>query len=141
MKESRIPLITALFCGLLLHTEFTAMASDGATAPGDAAPAASDTVAAPGGAVPAVEGRSSATPTPATTRKEHARRFELADRDHDGSLTREEAAHPETGLPVVSREFTAIDANGDGKLSKAELLRFARERRQANQARRAEPAS
>lgn len=127
MKESRIPLITALFCGLLLHTEFTAMAAYEAAASDDAAPV--------------VDRPPSATPGAATTRKEHARRFELADRDHDGSLTREEAAHPETGLPVVSREFTAIDTNGDGKLSKAELLRFARERRQANQKRLAEPAS
>lgn len=127
MKESRIPLITALFCGLLLHAEFTAEATDGVTASGDVAPAA--------------EGRSSAAPGSATVHREHARRFELADRDHDGSLTREEAAHPETGMPVVSREFTAIDANGDGKLSKAELLRFARERRQANRNRQAEPAS
>jgi len=141
MKESRIPLITALFCGLLLHAEFTAMAADGAAAPGDAAPAASDMVTTSGNVVPAAEGGASATPMPATTRKEHVRRFELADRDHDGSLTREEAAHPETGLPVVAREFTAIDTNGDGRLSKAELLRFVRERRQANQNRRAEPAS
>ncbi|MDR3044836.1 MAG: EF-hand domain-containing protein [Desulfovibrio sp.] len=127
MKESRvpsrIPLITALFCGLLLHTEFTAVAAD-------------DGATAPGGALPAKEERSSPTPGSASARREQSRRFELADRDHDGSLTREEAAHPETGLPVVSREFTAIDTNGDGRLSKAELLRFARERRQANQDRR-----
>lgn len=127
MKESRIPLITALFCGLLLHAEFTAEAADGAPVP-DAS-------------VPVENGQPSAAPGSATVHREHARRFELADRDHDGSLTREEAAHPETGMPVVSREFTAIDANGDGKLSKAELLRFARERRQANRNRQAEPAS
>lgn len=127
MKESRIPLITALFCGLMLHAEFTAEAADGASVPGDS--------------VPVDSGQPSAVPGAGTTRKEHVRRFELADRDHDGSLTREEAAHPETGLPVVAREFTAIDTNGDGRLSKAELLRFVRERRQANQNRRAEPAS
>ncbi|MBZ2172218.1 EF-hand domain-containing protein [Nitratidesulfovibrio sp. SRB-5] len=136
MKESRIPLITALFCGLLLHTEFTAMAEHGVATPGDAAPA--------------VEAPPSTTPGSAATRKEQGHRFDLADRDHDGSLSREEAAHPETGLPVVTREFANIDTNGDGKLSKAELLRFARERRQANhanqtnhanQARRVDPKS
>lgn len=139
MKESRIPLITALFCGLLLHAEFTAVAADVATAPDDPVPAAVGT--ASGGTGQGEDEPSSATPGSPPARREQARRFELADRDHDGSLTREEAAHPETGLPVVSREFTAIDTNGDGKLGKAELLRFARERRQANRTRRADQPS
>lgn len=124
MNQSRVPFITALFCGLLLHGEFTGVA---------AASAATDP--AIGEAQPATpaEGAASPAPTPAPDRARASRRFEVADRDGDGRLTRTEAGHPETGLPVVAREFTAIDTDGDGLLSKAELLRFARERRQARQ--------
>lgn len=127
MNQSRVPFITALFCGLLLHGEFTDVALAAEDAPGQPA--------AVGGAPSETHGEdaSSPAPAPAPDRARAARRFELADRDGDGSLTRTEAGHPETGLPVVAREFTAIDADGDGLLSKAELLRYARERRQLRQ--------
>jgi hypothetical protein len=128
MHQSRVPFITALFCGLLLHGEFTGVASASADLAGQSAPATGEAQpATPGG------GATTPAPTPAPDRARAARRFEMADRDGDGRLTRTEAGHPETGLPVVAREFTAIDADGDGLLSKAELLRYARERRQARQ--------
>lgn len=128
MNQSRVPLITALFCGLLLHGEFTGAAHAAADPAGQPASAI-------GEAQPATPGEDapSPAPAPAPDRVRAANRFEVADRDGDGSLTRTEAGHPETGLPVVAREFTAIDADGDGLLSKAELLRYARERRQARQ--------
>lgn len=128
MHQSRVPFITALFCGLLLHGEFTGAAHASADPAGQPVPAI-------GEAQPATldDDAPSPAPAPAPGRARAASRFEVADRDGDGRLTRTEAGHPETGLPVVAREFTAIDADGDGLLSKAELLRFARERRQVRQ--------
>lgn len=53
-------------------------------------------------------------------------RFEAADIDHDGLLSRDETAK---GLPHLSRHFDAIDTNHDGKLSIAEIAQFLRNKR------------
>lgn len=50
-------------------------------------------------------------------------RFEAADLDHDGLLSRDETAK---GLPHLSKHFDAIDANHDGKLSMPEIAQFLR---------------
>jgi Ca2+-binding EF-hand superfamily protein len=59
-------------------------------------------------------------------------RFEQADTDHDGRLTRSEAA----AMPFVAKHFDEIDTNHDGYISRDEL-RAARERMQAIRAQRA----
>lgn len=46
--------------------------------------------------------------------------FVLLDTNHDGTLSRDEAALQ----PVVSAEFDRLDANKDGKLSRAEFAAF-----------------
>lgn len=45
-------------------------------------------------------------------------RFQRADADHDGALSRAEA---EKGMPRLARHFDVIDANKDGVVSRAEL--------------------
>ncbi len=47
-------------------------------------------------------------------------RFEAADTNHDGALTREEAKD----MPMLSQYFDQIDANKDGKVSQDELHAF-----------------
>lgn len=53
-------------------------------------------------------------------------RFEAADLDHDGLLSRDETAK---GFPHLSKHFDAIDVNHDGKLSTAEIAQFLRNKR------------
>ena len=53
-------------------------------------------------------------------------RFQDADTDHDGMISRDEAAK---GMPRVSAHFDEIDSNGDGKLSSDELAAFMRDAR------------
>lgn len=48
------------------------------------------------------------------------RLFERLDRNHDGKISREEAA----AAPFILRRFDAIDANKDGFLSYEELVLF-----------------
>jgi Ca2+-binding EF-hand superfamily protein len=73
-----------------------------------------------------------ADPTPPpTTHIEKAgakmrERFDTADIDHDGLLTRDETTK---GLPHLAKHFDAIDANHDGKLSMQEIAQFLRNKR------------
>ncbi len=46
--------------------------------------------------------------------------FNNLDRDHDGSLSRAEAARN----PYLAKRFKEADKNGDGKLSRTEYLRI-----------------
>ena len=48
-------------------------------------------------------------------------RFKKADTDGDGALSKAEA---EKGMPRLAREFDAIDANKDGKVTQDELRSF-----------------
>ncbi len=57
------------------------------------------------------------------------RRFEEADLDASGSLTRDEAER--AGLGYVVASFDEIDSAGQGKVSFADVKRFMQERRQA----------
>ncbi|PWK87785.1 EF-hand domain-containing protein [Fulvimonas soli] len=57
-------------------------------------------------------------------------RFDAADANHDGQLSRDEAAQ---GMPRLAGQFDAIDANHDGQLSRDELAAYLRERRAARQ--------
>jgi Ca2+-binding EF-hand superfamily protein len=45
------------------------------------------------------------------------KRFEDADANHDGALSREEAKN----MPMVSKHFDEIDTNKDGKITREEL--------------------
>lgn len=47
-------------------------------------------------------------------------RFDAADTNHDGALTREEAKD----MPMLSQYFEQIDANKDGKVTREELHAF-----------------
>ena len=53
-------------------------------------------------------------------------RFEAADLDHDGLLSRDETAK---GFPHLSKHFDEIDTNHDGKLSIQEIAVFLRNKR------------
>ena len=49
--------------------------------------------------------------------KRGAERFKAADKDGDGSLTREEA----TGMPRVAKNFDAVDADKSGTVTEQEI--------------------
>lgn len=70
------------------------------------------------------------TPAPTThVEKSGAKlreKFEAADIDHDGLLTRDEAAK---GLPHAAKHFDEIDTNHDGKLSMQEVAQYLRNKR------------
>ena len=60
-------------------------------------------------------------PEPAGRPQDKARvdqRFKAADKDGDGALTRDEA---QRGMPALHRVFDQVDANKDGKVTRAEL--------------------
>ena len=57
-------------------------------------------------------------------------KFDAADADHDGFLSRDEAAK---GMPRVMKHFDEIDANHDGKLSMQELAQYLRSKRAARE--------
>lgn len=50
-------------------------------------------------------------------------RFDAADTDHDGYISREEA---EKGLPRIASHFDDADSNHDGKLSQDEIAAYLR---------------
>jgi Ca2+-binding EF-hand superfamily protein len=52
---------------------------------------------------------------------EHQARFAAADKDHDGTLDREEAK----ALPRVAKHFDAIDADQSGTVSEEEIRKHA----------------
>lgn len=54
----------------------------------------------------------------AAMQAERERRFQEADKDRDGQLSRAEA---EVSMPGVAKRFDQIDANKDGRLSRDEL--------------------
>ena len=64
-------------------------------------------------------------------------RFSAADVDHDGKLTREEAAK----MPMVARNFDQIDKTKKGYVTLEDLQAFARERAAARQAAKAAPTT
>jgi Ca2+-binding EF-hand superfamily protein len=57
-------------------------------------------------------------------------KFDAADSNHDGFLTREEAAK---SMPRVAKHFDAIDADHDGKLSPQEIAQFLAAKRKARE--------
>lgn len=56
-------------------------------------------------------------------------RFDAADSNHDGYLSRSEA---QTGMPRLAEHFDEIDTDHDGQLSKAEILAYLKQRRAAH---------
>jgi EF hand/EF-hand domain pair len=56
--------------------------------------------------------------------------FKKADKDHDGTLDREEAQ----AMPNVAKNFDAIDANKDGKVSYKEVHDYMHKQKAAAQA-------
>lgn len=74
-----------------------------------------------------------AADAPAADRAEKAgaklrEKFDAADINHDGLLTRDEAAK---GLPHAAKHFDEIDANHDGRLSVQEVAQYLRAKRAA----------
>ena len=57
-------------------------------------------------------------------------KFDAADSNHDGFLTRDEAAK---GLPRIAKHFDAIDTDHDGKLSLQEVAQFLAAKRKAKE--------
>ena len=55
-------------------------------------------------------------------------KFDAADIDHDGWLSREEAAK---GMPRIAAHFDEADTDHDGKLSKDEVAAYVRKLRAA----------
>jgi Ca2+-binding EF-hand superfamily protein len=53
-------------------------------------------------------------------------RFAAADINHDGYLSRDEAAQ---GTPRLAAHFDEIDSDHDGQLSKQEIIAFLQQRR------------
>jgi hypothetical protein len=51
---------------------------------------------------------------------EATQRWQAADKDGDGALSREEAA----GMPGVATRFDEVDANKDGKVERAEMHEY-----------------
>ena len=58
--------------------------------------------------------------------KRGAERFKAADKDGDGSLTREEA----TAMPKVAKNFDAVDADQSGTVTKKEIHGYMKAHRQ-----------
>ena len=58
-------------------------------------------------------------------------RFEAADVNHDGRLTKEEA---KTGMPNVYKNFDAIDTRKSGSVTLADIAAFVREKAAARKA-------
>ncbi|MEW9623038.1 hypothetical protein [Rhodanobacter geophilus] len=57
-----------------------------------------------------------------------SQRFAAADANHDGYLSRDEAAQ---GMPRLAEHFDEIDTDHDGQLSKTEILAYIQQRRAA----------
>jgi Ca2+-binding EF-hand superfamily protein len=57
-------------------------------------------------------------------------KFDAADINHDGFLTRDEAAK---SLPHIAKHFDAIDIDHDGKLSRQEIAQFLAAKRKAKE--------
>jgi Ca2+-binding EF-hand superfamily protein len=55
-------------------------------------------------------------------------RFDAADTDHDGYLSRGET---HSGMPRIAGHFDEIDTDRDGQLSKAEILAYLKQHRAA----------
>ena len=55
-------------------------------------------------------------------------RFDSADADRDGSISRDEAGK---GMPRIAQHFDDVDANHDGKLSRDEIAAYIRAMRDA----------
>ena len=73
------------------------------------------------------------TPSPTDKTKKIEKfneKFDAADIDHDGFLTRDEAAK---SLPHIAKHFDAIDVNHDGKLSRQEIAQFLAWKRKAKE--------
>jgi Ca2+-binding EF-hand superfamily protein len=67
---------------------------------------------------------------PAPKRPKHAikfdEQFQAADKDHDGALTKEEAAN--AGWKHIVENFDRIDADKDGKVTRNEIRAMIRHR-------------
>ncbi|MDO9251883.1 EF-hand domain-containing protein [Hydrogenophaga sp.] len=69
------------------------------------------------GSTSALMAQSSTMPAAASSDQQISAAFANADKDANGSLSREEAR----SLPAVAESFAQIDANGDGAISLAEF--------------------
>lgn len=55
-------------------------------------------------------------------------RFDAADSNHDGYLSRDEV---QSGMPRIAEHFDEVDTDHDGQLSKAEILAYLKQYRAA----------
>ena len=138
----RLPLLLAallatpvLIMPVLAQTPLT-----GTTPPTTNAPPLAGTSAQPG-TPPAAAPATDLPSTPARARhgrRTRAERFNQANTTHDGKLTLEQAraAH----MNAVVRDFSAIDKNGKGYVTLAEIREHGREVRAAHRSRPQPPA-
>ena len=81
--------------------------------------------------VAGVHAQDASTPVEKPKRAEKfTEKFGAVDSNHDGFLTRDEAAK---GLPRIAKHFDAVDADHDGKLSPQEVARFLAAKRKARE--------
>ena len=65
-------------------------------------------------------------------------KFKAADKDNDGSLTKDEA---QAGMPRLAKNFDQIDANHDGEITQDEIRAYMKARHDARKAQKNTPAA
>ena len=65
-------------------------------------------------------------------------KFKAADKDNDGSLTKDEA---QAGMPRLAKNFDQIDANHDGKITQDEIRAYMKARHDARKVQKNTPAA
>jgi hypothetical protein len=93
-----------------------------------AAPAPAPAATAPATAATPVS-TSPAGPATPHHRMTLQQRFDAADTNHDGKLTREEA---DAGFPVLAKHFSAIDSTGKGYVTMADIKAYEQAWRKAH---------
>lgn len=137
MRLSASTAVSALAIVLLSATALArpSFAQSAAPAPTPAPMAAPMAASAPAATAPAT-GVTPVSTSPAGPATPHHRmtlqqRFDAADTNHDGKLTREEA---DAGFPALAKHFSAIDSTGKGYVTLADIQAYLHAKREAHKA-------